>query len=122
MYRERVNEKLPTEYLLHEFDELISCKSLGSYNCCEMVSIYLCQREKEMPDNVYTIFVFETRPNVEKSSERLLKKLKSITDTYSLGIRHRRRKVRNRISGRGIESFYSAGQYKRDAFKQSIKK
>ena len=23
MYRERVNEKLPTEYLLHEFDELI---------------------------------------------------------------------------------------------------
>lgn len=84
MYRERVNEKLPTEYLLHEFDELISCKSLGSYNCCEMVSIYLCQREKEMPDNVYTIFVFETRPNVEKSSERLLKKLKSITDTYSL--------------------------------------
>ena len=86
MYRERVNEKLPTEYLLHEFDELISCKSLGSYNCCEMVSIYLCQREKEMPDNVYTIFVFETRPNVEKSSERLLKKLKSITDTYSLGI------------------------------------
>ena len=28
MYRERVNEKLPTEYLLHEFDELISCKSL----------------------------------------------------------------------------------------------
>ena len=24
MYRERVNEKLPTEYLLHEFDELIS--------------------------------------------------------------------------------------------------
>jgi len=45
MYRERVNEKLPTEYLLHEFDELISCKSLGSYNCCEMVSIYLCQRE-----------------------------------------------------------------------------
>ena len=64
MYRERVNEKLPTEYLLHEFDELISCKSLGSYNCCEMVSIYLCQREKEMPDNVYTIFVFETRPKV----------------------------------------------------------
>ena len=55
MYRERVNEKLPTEYLLHEFDELISCKSLGSYNCCEMVSIYLCQREKEMPDNVCDI-------------------------------------------------------------------
>ena len=68
MYRERVNEKLPTEYLLHEFDELISCKSLGSYNCCEMVSIYLCQREKEMPDNVYTIFVFETRSE-EHTSE-----------------------------------------------------
>lgn len=42
-----------------------------------------------MPDNVYTIFVFETRPNVEKSSERLLKKLKSITDTYSLGIQRK---------------------------------
>ena len=24
---QRVNEKLPTEYLLHEFDELISCLS-----------------------------------------------------------------------------------------------
>lgn len=28
MYRERVNEKLPTEYLLHEFDELISVRAL----------------------------------------------------------------------------------------------
>ena len=78
MYRERVNEKLPTEYLLHEFDELISCKSLVVIIVVKWFRIYLCQREKEMPDNVYTIFVFETRPNVEKSSERLLKKLKSI--------------------------------------------
>ena len=110
MYRERVNEKLPTEYLLHEFDELISCKSLGSYNCCEMVSIYLCQREKEMPDNVYTIFVFETRPNVEKSSERLLKKLKSITDTYSLGIQ---RKVLDVSEVRSIFELLNTVQFRK---------
>ena len=147
MYRERVNEKLPTEYLLHEFDELISCKSLGSYNCCEMVSIYLCQREKEMPDNVYTIFVFETRPNVEKSSERLLKKLKKYywyifirntekgagcirsSSIFELLCNSRDKKEVDIGDGRleqdiwkGYRSFYSAGQYKRDAFKQSIKK
>ena len=58
MYRERVNEKLPTEYLLHEFDELISCKSLGSYNCCEMVSIYLCQRRKRKCRIMYIQFLY----------------------------------------------------------------
>ena len=57
MYRERVNEKLPTEYLLHEFDELISCKSLGSYNCCEMVR-YIYAKEKRKCRIMYIQFLY----------------------------------------------------------------
>ena len=35
-----INENISTEYLLREYDELISSKSLGDYNCCEMISIF----------------------------------------------------------------------------------
>ena len=54
MYRERVNEKLPTEYLLHEFDELISCKSLGSYNWFR----YIYAKEKRKCRIMYIQFLY----------------------------------------------------------------
>ena len=86
MYKEKTTEKLQSEYLLQEYDKLISCKSLGTYNCCEMISIFLYNRKTKMPDNVYTIFTFESRPDVKEKSEWILKKLEKITDLYSLGI------------------------------------
>ena len=49
MYRGDIKiENTSTEYLLQEYDDLISCKSLGSYNCCEMISILLWNKGKRL--------------------------------------------------------------------------
>ena len=90
MYSENLkNEHLSTEYLLHEYDTLISCETLGSYNCCEMISAFLWDREKKAASNVYTIFTLEERLTVEESSENLLPKLVSINPVYALGMQRK---------------------------------
>lgn len=90
MYREdTMSENIPTKYLLREYENLISCKSLGTYNCCEMISIFLWNKRTKIASNMYTIFVFDERPVVDKKTENLLDKLMSITDAFSLGI-HRK--------------------------------
>lgn len=90
MYRgEVIKENIPTQYLLREYDELISCKSLGNYNCCDMISVYLWNKNQKSASNVYTIFVFEQRMTVEEKSEHLLEKMERITDEYSLGIQRK---------------------------------
>lgn len=83
------NEHLSTEYLLQEYDSLISCKTLGSYNCCEMISAFLWNREKKTSHNVYTIFTLEERLTVEEISENLLPKLVNINPVYALGIQRK---------------------------------
>ena len=88
MYRgKRINENISTEYLLKEYDELVSCKSLGDYNCCEMISVFLWNKKQRATSNVYTIFTFEERISVVKKSKNLFDKLERITDEYSLGIK-----------------------------------
>ena len=90
MYRGKgIHENVSTEYLLREYDELISCKSLGDYNCCEMISIFLWNKKQKSASNIYTIFVFEERISVDEKSEDLFKKLERITDEYSLGIKRK---------------------------------
>ena len=90
MYRgEGIHENISTEYLLKEYDELISCKSLGDYNCCEMISIFLWNKKQKLASNIYTIFTFEERISVDEKSEDLFEKLQRITDDYSLGIQRR---------------------------------
>lgn len=50
MYRGKgINENISTEYLLREYDELISSKSLGDYNCCEMISIFFGIKSRNRP-------------------------------------------------------------------------
>ena len=88
MYRgKRINENISTEYLLKEYDELVSCKSLGDYNCCEMISVFLWNKKQRATSNVYTIFTFEERISVVEKSKNLFDKLERITDEYSLGIK-----------------------------------
>lgn len=100
MYRGKgINENISTEYLLREYDELISCKSLGDYNCCEMISIFLWNKKQKSTSNIYTIFTFEERISVVEKSENLFEKLERITDQYSLGIQ---RKVLEVSKIRGI--------------------
>lgn len=83
-----INENLSTEYLLREYDELISCKSLGNYNCCEMISVFLWNRKERSAANIYTIFSFEERAAVEETSENV-GSFKQITDKYSVGVQKR---------------------------------
>lgn len=80
-----INENLSTEYLLREYDELISCKSFGNYNCCEMISVFLWNRKERSAANIYTIFSFEERATVEETSENV-GSFKQITDKYSVGV------------------------------------
>jgi len=80
-----INDNLSTEYLLREYDELISCKSLGNYNCCEMISVFLWNRKERSAANIYTIFSFEERAAVEETSENV-GSFKQITDKYSVGV------------------------------------
>ena len=88
MYRgKRINENISTEYLLKEYDELVSCKSLGDYNCCEMISVFLWNKKQRATSNVYTICTFEERISVVEKSKNLFDKLERITDEYSLGIK-----------------------------------
>ena len=90
MYRGDIKiENTSTEYLLQEYDDLISCKSLGSYNCCEMISIFLWNKETKTASNVYTIFVFEERPDIDEKTENLLNELTGITDMLSIGIQRK---------------------------------
>ncbi|MCD7752539.1 MAG: hypothetical protein LUI10_12545 [Lachnospiraceae bacterium] len=80
------NEKVDTAYLLHEYDALVSCKSLGFFNCCEMVSIFLIHKKTGKVYNVYTIFSFEERICVQERTENLTNKLIPVTAEFSLGI------------------------------------
>ena len=94
MYRGKgIHENVSTEYMLKEYDELISCKSLGDYNCCEMISLFLWNKNQKSASNIYTIFTFEERISVDEKSEDLFKKLQRITDEYSVGIQRKILKV-----------------------------
>lgn len=83
-----INENLSTEYLLREYDELISNKSLGNYNCCEMISVFLWNRKERSAANIYTIFSFEERAFVEEKSKNV-GSFEQITDKYSLGVQQK---------------------------------
>lgn len=83
-----INEYLSTEYLLREYDQLISSKSLGNYNCCEMISVFLWNRKERSAANIYTIFSFEERAFVEEKSKNV-GSFEQITGKYSLGVQQK---------------------------------
>lgn len=93
------NENVPTEYLMAEFDALSLCESLGFYNCCEMTTMFLYNKEEKETYNVFTIFVFEERLTVRKSSQYLTEKCIKITDSFVMGIQ---RKVVSTKDVRGL--------------------
>ena len=85
----RNQEKITTDYILQEYDKLVSCKSLGLYNCCEVTSIFLTIRDIKQTFNVFTIFVFEERLSYRDESRYITPKLISISDKCSIGIKRR---------------------------------
>lgn len=93
------NENISFECLLNDYDKLISCDSLGFYNCCEMVSVFLMDNVTKEVCNVYTIFVFDERVEVEQESTYLTDKPFYISGELSLGIK---KKVLNLQTVRNI--------------------
>lgn len=85
----RKREKITMDYVLQEYDKLVSCKSLGFYNCCEVTSIFLLKKDSKQTFNVFTIFVFEERLSFQNENRYLTPKPISISDNYSIGIKRR---------------------------------
>lgn len=86
-------EEMPTGYLLDEYDELVSCKSLGDYNCCEMISIFIYKKNETAVRNLYTIFTFENRNFVKEKSEYLSGREEKLEGGYLLGIQKKLMKI-----------------------------
>jgi hypothetical protein len=85
----RNQEKITTDYILQEYDKLVSCKSLGFYNCCEVTSIFLIVKDLKQTFNVYTIFVFEERLSYRNENRYITPKLIPLSDNCSIGIKRR---------------------------------
>lgn len=85
----RNQEKITTDYILQEYDKLVSCKSLGLYNCCEVTSIFLTIKGIKQTFNVFTIFVFEERLSYRDENRYITPKLIPISDKCSIGIKRR---------------------------------
>lgn len=80
------NEKITNEFFVDEYKKLVHAKSLGFYNCCEELSIFLYKKSSGDVYNIYTIFCFEERYKIKNLKVNILKKLFSITNEYSMGI------------------------------------
>ena len=69
-----------------EFDRIISCKTLGTYNYVEKITIFLVNKLNNQMCNYYTIFAFGSSLNPTFEKEYLTPKLVNINGDVSLGI------------------------------------
>ena len=79
--------------MLQQYDELLACEKLGYYNSCEMISVFILEKNTKHIYNFYTIFVMEERLTVKERCNDLTTKLLSISQRFSMGIRCRVQKV-----------------------------
>lgn len=91
MYEKR-KDFIDSALLVDEFNKFVSCDSLGFYNFCEMISVFLVRHPtdnsiKNNIHNVFTLFCFDEVKIVEKIEAFLTKKLIQISREYSLGIK-----------------------------------
>lgn len=91
MYEKR-KDFIDSALLVDEFNKFVSCDSLGFYNFCEMISVFLVRHPtdnsiKNNIHNVFTLFCFDEVKIVEKTEAFLTKKLIQISREYSLGIK-----------------------------------
>lgn len=86
-------ERFSAQHMLQQYDELIACEKLGYYNSCEMISVYILERNTKYIYNFYTIFVMEERLIVKEECENLTTRLLSISPGFSMGIRRKVQKV-----------------------------
>lgn len=86
-------ERFSAQHMLQQYDELLACEKLGYYNSCEMISVFILERNTKYIYNFYTIFVMEERLTVKERCEDLTTRLLSISPGFSMGIRRKVQKV-----------------------------
>lgn len=69
-----------------DFARIISCKTLGTYNCVEKITIFLVNKLDNRTCNYYTIYIFGNSVNPTFAKETLTSKLITIDGDISLGI------------------------------------
>lgn len=78
-----------TDDMRSEFTRLLHCKSLGFYNCCEITTFFLCDKDSKEAYHFFSICVFEERFHWKDTVENMMPKLAVVTDKVSLGGRRR---------------------------------
>lgn len=86
-------ERFCTQYMMQQYDELLTCEKLGYYNSCEMISVFILEKNTKYVYNFYTIFVMEERLTVKEECDYLTSKLISISERFSMGIQRKVQKV-----------------------------
>lgn len=79
---------MDVQYPITEYEKLLKCESLGFYNCCEVISVFLKDRTNSNIYNFFTIFVFDEQIKPEMTSEYLTSQLITISRRFSMGISH----------------------------------
>lgn len=86
-------ERFHTEYMMQQYDELLTCEKLGYYNSCEMISVLIYEKSTKNVFNFYTIFVMEECLTIKEKCSRVTPKLISISKRFSMGIQRKVQKV-----------------------------
>lgn len=86
-------ERFCLKYMMQQYDELLACEKLGYYNSCEMITIFIIEKNTKYVYNFYTIFVMEERLTVGEECACLTSKLVSISERYSMGMQRKVQKV-----------------------------
>lgn len=85
--------RICSKYMMQQYDELLACKKLGYYNSCEMITIFIIEKNTKYVYNFYTIFIMEERLTVREECDCLTSKLVSISERYSMGMQRKVQKV-----------------------------
>lgn len=81
-------EEFNEQYMMQQYDELLTCDKLGYYNSCEMITVFINEKETGNIYNFYTIFVMEERPTIKEECN-FVTKLISVSKRFSMGIQRK---------------------------------
>lgn len=85
-------EQCCRQYMIQQYDELLNCEKLGYYNSCEMISVFVLEKNTKYVYNFYTIFVMEEHLAVKEEYSNF-PKLITISENFTMGIKRKIQKV-----------------------------
>ena len=92
MIRQNI-EQFSTQYMMQQYDELLTCEKLGYYNSCEIISLLIHEKKTKNTFNFYTIFVMDERLTVKEECVFVTSKLVPVSERFSMGIQRKMLKV-----------------------------